>query len=52
MDIYEVCRLLLYLNFDLSNSIVSNSIDRNVNSEYVVIVFFPVFLVKENELND
>ena len=52
MSICEVCRLLLYLNFDLSNSIVSNSFDRNVNSEYVVIVFFPVFLVQENELND
>jgi hypothetical protein len=52
MSICEVCRLLLYLNFDLSNSIVSNSIDCNVNSEYVVIAFFPVFLVQQNELND
>jgi len=52
MDIYEVCRLLLYLNFDLSNSIVSNSFDCNVNSKYIVIVFFPVFLVQEDEVND
>ena len=47
-----MCRLLLYLNFDLSNSIVSNSFDRNVNSEYVVIIFFPVFLVHQDEVID